>query len=59
MVKKNGKHFNELDIHLFMAADVTPSGVLRQEIDVTRRLFAPFGELVMVEEVSLWLEKVK
>lgn len=53
MVKKNGKHFNELDIHLFMAADVTPSGVLRQEIDVTRRLFAPFGELVMVEEVSL------
>lgn len=59
MVKNGGKLFNKLGIHLFMAADVTPPGVLRQETDVTGRLFAPFGELVVVEEVSPWLEKVK
>lgn len=52
MVKKDGEHFNKLGIHLFMAADTTPPGVLRQRTDVTRRLLTPFGELVVIEGVS-------
>lgn len=59
MVKKDGEHFNKSDIHLFMAADVTPPGVLRQGTDVTRRLLTSLGELVVVEEISPWLENVK
>lgn len=52
MVEEDGEHFNKLDIHLVMAADVMPPGVLRQGTDVTMRLVAPFGELVVIEEVS-------
>lgn len=59
MVQKDGEHFNKPGIHLFMAANVTPPGVLRQGTDVTRRLLASFGEVVVIEEVSPWLEKVK
>lgn len=59
MVKKNGEHFNKSGFHLFMAADVMPPGVLRQGTDVTRRLLTSLGELVVVEEISPWLEKVK
>lgn len=59
MVKKDGEHFNKSGIHLFMAVDVTPPGVLRQGIDVTRRLLASLGEVVVVEEISPWLENVK
>lgn len=52
MMKEDGEHFKKLGIHLFMAADVTPPGVLRQGTDVTMRLLAPFGELLLIEEIS-------